>query len=74
MHKEDLMARRVAREQAREQAQEQKKKAELERRALLACPVYRKQLEKEKVEKAEEAQRLSVANYHAGQKRKREQQ
>ena len=74
MHKEDLRARRAVREQAREQAQEQKKKAELERRALLACPVYQKQFKEEKVEKEKEAQRISVANYHAGQKRKREQQ
>jgi hypothetical protein len=69
MCREDADARLIAREKAREQ----KDKAALELRARLACPVYQKQLQTEKVEREIEAQRISVANHWERQllKRKR---
>jgi hypothetical protein len=68
MYREDADARQIARDEAREQ----KHKAALEMEALMACPLYRKRLEQEKVEKEKEQQKRNVA-YHVDRlKRKRE--
>jgi hypothetical protein len=65
IRKAECDARRIVMEEAREQ----ERKAALELKALMACPLYRARLEKEKVEKARAAEKEKVEQEKEAQKR-----